>query len=104
MNWLYEENRIYSVNDDNDLLAETTYVFKTKNEVIIDHTYVNPILRNQGIANKMLVLVMDHFKTKEYRVSATCSYANAWLKKHHEKYKDMISDGLSDEMIACKIG
>jgi len=44
MNWIYEKGRVYCVEND-ELMAETTFVDQESGEVNIDHTYVNPVLR-----------------------------------------------------------
>lgn len=103
MNWQYEDGRIYSKNENNELLAETTFVFIGDNKVNIDHTYVNPILRGQGVAGKMLEVVAEYLSEKGLKATASCSYANAWLKKHRESYSDIISDDFDTQGIACKI-
>lgn len=103
MDWKYEDGHIYSVDDKNELMAETTYVLKENGEVDIDHTYVNPALRGQGVAGKMMEVVADFLKGKGVKVSASCSYANAWLKKHQDSYAEIISKDIDNEPIACKI-
>lgn len=103
MNWQYENGRIYSSNENNELMAEATYVFIGNEKVNIDHTYVNPVLRGQGIAGEMLKVVAEFLREKGLKATATCSYANAWLKKNRESYSDIISDDIDDEAISCKI-
>lgn len=103
MNWKYENGRIYGVDEKNELMAEITYVFKQNQEIDINHTYVNPVLRGQGVAGKMMKIVVDYLKEKNVKVSASCSYANVWLKKHQEEYADIISKDIENEVMACKI-
>ncbi len=103
MNWKYENRRIYSVSENNELMAETTFVFKENGEVDIDHTYVNSVLRGQGVAGKMMEVVAEYLREKGLKASATCSYSNIWLKKHKEAYSDIISKDIDVEAIACKI-
>jgi len=91
MNWKYEDGRIYSVNENNELMAETTYILEENGEVNIDHTYVSPVLRGHGVAGDMMKVVVEFFKEKGLNVSATCPYANAWLKKHRKTYANIIS-------------
>ena len=69
----------------------------------IDYTYVNPQLRGRGIASKMMEVVAEYLRKNSLKATATCSYANAWLKKHRELYSDIISKDLDNEAIACKI-
>ncbi|HHY81853.1 MAG TPA: N-acetyltransferase [Clostridiales bacterium] len=103
MNWIFEDGRIYSVDENNELLAETTFVYKENSEVNIDYTYVNPALRGKGIAGKMMEVVADYLRKNSLKATATCSYANAWLKKHREAYSDIISKDIDDEAVSCKI-
>lgn len=102
MNWKYEEGRIYATDEKGELMCETTFVSKENGELNIDHTYVNPILRGQGVAGKMMVVVAEYLREKGLRASATCSYANIWLKRHEESYSDILSKD-RDQAVACKI-
>ena len=103
MDWNYEDGRIYSEDEKGELMAETTFVYKDNGEIDIDHTYVNPILRGQGVAGKMMVVVADYLKKEGFKATATCSYANIWLKKNEELYLDIISKDLDDQALSCKI-
>lgn len=104
MNWIYEEGRIYSLDEKNELLAETTYVLKENGEIDIDDTYVSPSLRGKGAAGKMMEVVCEYIRKKELKTTASCAYANAWLKKHQDIYSDIISKDIDEGPIACKIG
>ena len=88
MNFLYEENRIY-LKDDNQLLAEVTFPYINDTTVNINHTYVDTILRGQGVAGKLLEAVVTHLKEHNLKAVPTCSYAVAWFEKHPE-YKDLL--------------
>lgn len=103
MNWKYEDGRIYSTDENGEVLAETTYVQKENGEIDIDHTYVNPILRGQGVADKMMAVVAEYLMKKGLKATASCSYANIWLKKHEQQYADIISKALGGQSVACRI-
>ena len=47
------KGRIYSVNENNEIMAEATFIYKENGEVNINRTYVNPVLRGQGEAGKI---------------------------------------------------
>lgn len=94
MQWKYESGRIYSVGANNELLAEVTFFLKDNGTVNIDHTYVNSALRGQGVAGKMMEVAMAYLKEKGLKVSASCSYAKQWLKKHRGDFSDIISDDI----------
>jgi hypothetical protein len=103
MDWKYEDERIYSVDVSNNVIAETTYVFKTNGEVDINHTYVHPSLRGKGIAGSMMEIVAEYLREKGWKASATCSYANAWLRRHRSSYSDIVSEDIDGDAMACKI-
>lgn len=103
MNWKYEDGRIYSIDEKGELMCEATFIRKENGELDIDHTYVNPILRGQGVAAKMMLAVAEYLREKGLKASATCSYANIWLKRHKELYPDILSKDMDDKAVACKI-
>jgi uncharacterized protein len=103
MEWKYEGRSIYCIDNNGELTAEATFNFIDNNLVDIDHTYVNPSLRGQGIAAELMKAVMEYIKAKGLKVTASCSYANAWLRKNKEEYSDIISEGLFDQEISCRI-
>ncbi len=104
MDWRFEEGRIYGVDENGDLMCETTYIRKGNGIVDIDHTYVNPCMRGQGIASKMMFVVSDFLRKEGLTATATCSYANLWFMDHKEEYPDIISDQVTGQDLSCKIG
>jgi len=103
MNWNYENGRIYSTDEKGELMCETTFIRKENREVNIDFTYVNPILRGKGVAAKMMEVVAEYFRKEGIKATATCSYANIWLKRHRKQYPDILSEDTSDQAVSCKI-
>src|SRR6056297_583406 len=103
MDWKYEDQRIYSIDEKGELMAETTFVLKENGEVNIDHTYVNPALRGEGVAGRMMKVVAEYLREKGLKATSTCSYANLWFKRHEESYSDIISEDIDNEAVACKI-
>lgn len=103
MNWIYEDGRIYSVDENNKLLAEATFFYKANGGVDIDHTYVTPALRGGGVAGKLMEAVAEYLRKNSLKASASCSYANAWFRKHRESHKDIIAEDIEDDADACRI-
>ena len=83
MDFIIEENRIYSLNAKNDIIAEITFEEKEKGIYNINHTFVDEILRGQKIGKKLVEMAIDEIKKKNGKVEATCSYARHYLEKHH---------------------
>ena len=91
MEFQITDGRIYYQNEQNEVLAEATYSYLSDGVVDIEHTYVSPVLRGQGIAGKLLELLAGELRAKGLKATASCSYADAWLEKNREAYKDIIA-------------
>ncbi|MBH1941393.1 N-acetyltransferase [Mobilitalea sibirica] len=80
----HEKNRIYMVDEDNQMLAVITFPTHSDNTVIIDHTYVSPSLRGQGIAGKLMEETVSHLRENNLKARLSCSYAREWFQRHPE--------------------
>ncbi len=89
MNFRYENNRIFVNNEDDKLIVEATFPAYNHDTVNINHTYVDPSLRGQGVASKLMYEACEHIKKQGLKIVATCPYAIVWFKRHHE-YDDII--------------
>jgi predicted GNAT family acetyltransferase len=103
MDWKYEKGRIYSENEKGELMAEATYDTAENGELNIHHTYVNPSLRGQGVADKMMVAVAEYLRKEGKKAIATCSYADMWFKKNEEAYSDIIAECSEGHSVGCRI-
>jgi uncharacterized protein len=63
--WLEQEGR---------RLAEMTYRRLGESHVLVDHTYVDPQLRGQGVARQLLDAMVAWARQSNTKLSATCSY------------------------------
>lgn len=80
---IYESDRIYCVDEDNELIAEIT--FPAENGVaVIDHTFVDGSLRGQGVAGMLVKAAADRIVSDGNKIAAVCSYAKKWFEKHPE--------------------
>ncbi len=84
MKYNYENHRIYVNDDTGELIIDATFPFIEEGVVVVDHTYVDPSLRGQGIAGQLMQEVYDYAKKMGYKVVATCPYAVVWFKRHQE--------------------
>ncbi|MDE7380996.1 MAG: N-acetyltransferase [Muribaculaceae bacterium] len=83
MEFITEKDRIYATDADGNIIAEVT--FPTKDGVsIIDHTFVDPSLRGEGIAARLVKLAAEKIISEGNKLAATCTYAVAWFKRHPE--------------------
>lgn len=84
MNFTYTPNQIALYSDDNQLLAEVTYPSVDEDTVNIDHTFVDPSLRGQNIADQLMHAAAEQLKKEQKKAVVTCSYAVKWFGKHPE--------------------
>jgi len=84
MNYIYENHRIYVLDEAGKLMVDATFPFVKNQVVVVNHTYVDPSLRGQGVASKLMHEVYQHIKSLGFKAVATCPYAVVWFKKHQE--------------------
>lgn len=103
MNFIYEDHRIYANNSEGKLIVEATFPFYKKGVVVVDHTFVDPELRGQGIASKLMHEVCIHSEKLGYKMVALCPYAVVWFKRN-KQYDYLIDQKLQANLAPeCKI-
>ena len=89
MDFTYNPNQIAILGEDDKLLAEVTFPEIDKDTVNIDHTFLDPSLRGQNLADKLMNAVAEQLCAEDKKAVLTCSYAVKWFDKHPE-YKGVI--------------
>ena len=89
MNFIYEEHRIYVKNEEGKVIINATFPLIKEGVVVVDHTYVDPSMRGQGVASKLMHEVYTYVKSKNLKMVATCPYAVVWFKKN-QAFNDII--------------
>jgi len=89
MDFQYEKNRIFALNEAEQLVAEITFPETGPGEVTIDRTFVDDSLRGQGVAGKLVEEACKEIKKQNKKMAVTCSYAAKWLEQH-DGYDDLI--------------
>jgi predicted GNAT family acetyltransferase len=84
MELIHEENRIYANDPQGRLVAEITFPVVDENIVDINHTYVSPSLRGQGVAEQLIKAVIADLEARGQKARTTCSYADSWFYNHKE--------------------
>ncbi len=83
MEFRIEKDRIFATDDAGKMVAEVT--FPTVDGVsVIDHTFVDPSLRGQGVAGKLVKLAAQTILDNGNKIGATCPYAVTWFERHPE--------------------
>jgi predicted GNAT family acetyltransferase len=73
--YITEENRIYLLDKNWNILAEVNFEEVDKKTYNIFRTFVDDSLRWQGIGNELVEKAVTYLTSKWYIVSATCPYA-----------------------------
>lgn len=82
------DGNFYALNDAGDSIGELHYQTE-ENKILIDHTYVNPQLRGQGIAAQLVDAAVAYARMNNFRIVPICSYAKAILRPG-SGYSDVI--------------
>lgn len=81
MEFIIEQDRIYANDAAGKMIAEVT--FPTYGDIsIIDHTFVDPSLRGQGVAGQLVKLAADTILQRGNKLGVTCPYGMGWFEKH----------------------
>ena len=61
-----------------------------KDDVVnINHTFVDPSLRGQGVASKLMMELVKKLRAQNKKALISCPYAVQWFDRH-EEYKDVV--------------
>ncbi len=90
MQWHIEPARIFSENEQGQLLAEITFPPVDNDTVCINHTFVSPSLRGQGVAQQLMEQMAAYLQQHHQKAIITCPFASQWFRKHAE-YHDCLS-------------
>jgi len=81
-----EGNRYYKNDENGKNIAEITYVPSGDDKVIVDHTFVDPSLRGQGIAEQLVDRVVEEMEKEGKKIIPTCPYVVKLFERKPEKY------------------
>lgn len=71
----HHNRRFYLNNDENQMIAEVTYTEAGTNILIIDHTFVDPSLRGQGVGGKLIEEVVKLAIKDNKKIVPLCPFA-----------------------------
>ena len=91
MEFVIETGRITYQSEQHETLGQVTYCPVRPGVVDIDHTYVDPALRGQGVAGKLMEALAAELRKRGLRAVASCSYADVWLERNREANEDIIA-------------
>ncbi|WP_313374414.1 GNAT family N-acetyltransferase [Chishuiella sp.] len=81
---LEQKNGVFELVDETDnTVGELTFMLKDK-QMLINHTGVNPELRGQGWAEKLVLEAVDYARKNQLKIIPFCSYVSVYVGKHPE--------------------
>src|SRR5699024_4177275 len=86
MEFQKENHRIFKEDESGKTLAEITYAESEDNKVIANHTFVDPSLRGQGVAEQLVDALVEEMKREGKKIVPLCSYVVALFERKPEKY------------------
>lgn len=90
MNWHKTDHSVFATNDAGETIAEVTFPPVADGVVDLNHTFVDPSLRGQGIAEKLLIQATEIIRAKGLKTLTSCSYAAKWFSKN-EAERDLLA-------------
>ena len=82
------KDRFYVGESETNNIAKITWVKGGDNIIIVNHTFVDPALRGQSIAAKLIDKVVEMAREEHLKIVPTCSYAVVKLNRTDE-YQDV---------------
>lgn len=78
------KNGVFVMTDDNNKeLGELTFMLKEE-QMIVNHTGVNPELRGKGLAEKLVLEAVKYARKNQLKIIPFCSYVSVYIGKHPE--------------------
>lgn len=75
---------MFYIEQDNNIVAEMTYVWAGTDRIIIDHTAVNEILKGKGAGKQMLTKAVEFAREKKIKIIPLCPFARSVFDKVKE--------------------
>ena len=83
MEFHHETGRVYVLGEDGSVLAQVAFP-EAAGRADINHTFVDPSLRGQGVAGRLMEEAVSRLRAEGRKARATCSYAVKWFGEHPE--------------------
>lgn len=88
MEFVKEGYALVHRNEAGEIDAEITYQENTPGVLDVDHTFVSPTLRGQGVAKKLVDAIADFARNENKKLKAVCPYVVTLFEKSTE-YDDL---------------
>ncbi|HHU23955.1 MAG: GNAT family N-acetyltransferase [Bacilli bacterium] len=68
------KNKFFLGDDEHNPLAEICFTPNENNCYVATKTFVDPVLRGQGIARKLVMHLVEHARKTNHKIIPVCSY------------------------------
>ena len=92
MEFQVNDEHVYLTNERGELLANADFRETAPGVFDIYHTVVLPELRGHGVASKLVARTVEEIHQRGGKVTATCTYAKVWLKRHPQEKNPISRD------------
>lgn len=80
---------MFYMEQNNEVVAEMTYVWAGTSQIIIDHTEVNERLKGQGAGKLLLSKAVEFARNRGVKILPLCPFAKSIFSKEPE-YRDVL--------------
>ena len=78
-------NGVFELLDEQNIaVGELTFLVRDNKQMLINHTGVNPNLRGQGLAEKLVLEAVDYARKNQLKILPFCSYVSVYIGRHPE--------------------
>lgn len=84
---LGQDEFAYRLEEDGGLKAEITWT-QLADVMVVEHTFVDESMRNQGMAKKLLDQAAAYARKHDYKMEAVCSYVVTAFERYND-YDDI---------------
>lgn len=92
MEFKKSENRIWLENEQGQELAFVSFPAEGEQTVLVDHTVVDGSLRGQGVAGKLMEVLVEELQGSQRKAALSCSYAVKWFAQHPEHQDCLVEE------------
>lgn len=88
MGYEIHENEVVYLGNGDERLAWVTFpaIAGESGVVDVDHTFVDPSLRGQGVAGELMARAVQAIRATDRKARPTCSYAATWFERHPSEH------------------
>lgn len=79
-----EEKTRFFLEEEGNLVAEIKWDIQPNGDLDVNRTFVDPSQRGKGLAEKLLLKVIEKAKTENVKIIPSCSYVANYFNNHEE--------------------